>query len=891
MSSTSTTNFSCSSLTKLFLERTGDIAVDTTNSPEEALEKVVSGRYDAIVSDYQMPGMDGIMLLERIRSGGSDIPFIIFTGRGREEVAIRALNAGADFYLQKGGDPKAQFAELANAIRQAVGRRRAEVAVREREAVPVQDAGSCQPRQLELDLETGRLIWSDETYRIFGLDPQEFPATYEAFLDTVHPDDRAFVDAAYSGSIADGKDSCEIEHRLVRGSAGEIRYVHEKCEHQRGESGRVIRSLGMVHDITDRKRAEIELQRKHAELVAAYEDLTAIGEELRSSFDALAANQQRLRENEERYRRISDSISDVAFSCLRKDTGEYALDWLAGAVHEITGYTTDEILAEGCWKCIVYPEDLPLFEREVLSLSPGDSSACELRIVRPDGSARWLHISTSCTGDGNATRLHGGWQDITGRKDAEEALRESEKKDPGYHPAKFRHDLHLLPPGGDYLHHPGGGADPGLHAGGGGRHRLQGLCRPREQAGLGEGLPDDRRRHPGRGCPDQVPPKGRDICACRGSNESPIFRDGTVVGVQAVGRDITARKKAEDALREREHLLNKVFEILPIGVWLADREGRLVMGNPAGKRIWGAEPLVAPEEYGVFRARRLPSGKEVAADDWALVHTIERGATVADELLEIDALDGKKRVILNYTSPVLDEDGGIAGAVIVNQEITDHWLAEKALRESAEKMESIFRAAPAGIGVAVDRIFTEVNLGFCELVGYARDELVGRSVRLVYPSDDDFGLIGEMKSSQIERDGASRVETRFRRKDGSLIDVLLCSTPLDPSDLSRGVTFTVLDITERRVMELEIAFHAEELARYSNSLAMANRKLNLMSSITRHDVLNQLMVLQGNLAFAEESVPGGDVSGYLAKVRDAARRIQRQIEFTRDYTETRCPVA
>jgi PAS domain S-box-containing protein len=109
----------------------------------------------------------------------------------------------------------------------------------------------------ELDLVSNRLTWSDEVYRVFGLTPDGFGANYEAFLDAVHPDDRAAVDAAYSASLAEGRDSYEIEHRIVRRDTGEIRVVHEKCEHKRDASGRIVRSIGMVHDITESKKAEV----------------------------------------------------------------------------------------------------------------------------------------------------------------------------------------------------------------------------------------------------------------------------------------------------------------------------------------------------------------------------------------------------------------------------------------------------------------------------------------------------------------------------------------------------------------------------------------------------------------------------------------------------------
>jgi PAS domain S-box-containing protein len=104
----------------------------------------------------------------------------------------------------------------------------------------------------ELDLVNNCLTWSDEVYRIFGLEPQQFAATYEAFLEAVHPDDRVAVDSAYSSSIEMDKDMYEIEHRVIRRSTGEVRMVHEKCEHFRNQDGKIVRSIGMVHDITDR---------------------------------------------------------------------------------------------------------------------------------------------------------------------------------------------------------------------------------------------------------------------------------------------------------------------------------------------------------------------------------------------------------------------------------------------------------------------------------------------------------------------------------------------------------------------------------------------------------------------------------------------------------------
>lgn len=90
-------------LGKSFLELSGTLRVETSLSAPEALELLRTKPVDCIVSDFQMPVMDGIAFLQAVRSEFGTLPFILFTGRGREEVVINAINSGADFYLQKGG--------------------------------------------------------------------------------------------------------------------------------------------------------------------------------------------------------------------------------------------------------------------------------------------------------------------------------------------------------------------------------------------------------------------------------------------------------------------------------------------------------------------------------------------------------------------------------------------------------------------------------------------------------------------------------------------------------------------------------------------------------------------------------------------------------------------
>jgi PAS domain S-box-containing protein len=175
-----------------------------------------------------------------------------------------------------------------------IERRRVEEALREKERRLNRSQEIAHLGSWELDLVNNRLAWSDEVYRIFGLQPHEFGGTYEAFLDAVHPDDRAAVDAAYSGSVHEGRDTYEVEHRVVRKSTGEIRIVLERCEHIRDASGRIIRSIGMVHDITERKEAEealLESEERYRILFETSPDAVAL---IDLNFNIITVNQPAL---------------------------------------------------------------------------------------------------------------------------------------------------------------------------------------------------------------------------------------------------------------------------------------------------------------------------------------------------------------------------------------------------------------------------------------------------------------------------------------------------------------------------------------------------------------------------------------------------------------------
>jgi len=169
--------------------------------------------------------------------------------------------------------------------------------------------------------------------------------------------------------------------------------------------------------------------------------------------------------------------------------------------------------------------------------------------------------------------------------------------------------------------------------------------------------------------------------------------DGVLRGAVLVFRDQTEERAARNALEVSERRLRDIFEFLPVGLWFSDQDGLLTMNNPAARAIWGGEPHVRPEEYGVFSARWLPSGEPVAPEDWSLVRTLREGATVRGELIEIDAFDGRTKVILNYSAPLTGQEGEVLGGVVVNLDITERMRAEEALRRRSEADAALARIA------------------------------------------------------------------------------------------------------------------------------------------------------------------------------------------------------
>ena len=241
-------------ISKTFLERDGEIAVELSTSAMDAMVMLETRHFDVIVCDYQMPRIDGIQFLKSIRIQGRNTPFILFTGKGREDVVIDALNNGADFYLQKGGDPKTQFMELANIIKRSVSQRQAMEQLRESEEIYEKLFKDNVESMILLDPSTGGMVDANHAAcdfygysreELLRLKIDDLAATSEGNCEN-----RSSYKASSKGT------TLAMRHRL---SNGEIRHVELFSGMLRVKG--VNRGYAIVHDISDKVKVEAQTER------------------------------------------------------------------------------------------------------------------------------------------------------------------------------------------------------------------------------------------------------------------------------------------------------------------------------------------------------------------------------------------------------------------------------------------------------------------------------------------------------------------------------------------------------------------------------------------------------------------------------------------------------
>lgn len=290
--------------------------------------------------------------------------------------------------------------------------------------------------------------------------------------------------------------------------------------------------------------------------------------------------------------------------------------------------------------------------------------------------------------------------------------------------------------------------------------------------------------------------------------------------IYAAARDITERKLTEEALRESEEKLKAVLQGAPIPQFFIDKNHTVIYWNKAIEEYSGipaGEIIGTQDHWKAFYTSARPCLSDLILD--GNVECIQKwyeGKYRKSKFIEnaYEAIDffptlGEGGMWLYFTaSLILDSNNTIVGALETLEDITDRKMVEEALRESKERLVSIFRVAPVGIGLLRNRIMLEVNPRVCKMTGYTEEELIGRSTRIFYLSTEEFKHVGDTYS-HLAVHGMESVESRWRRKDGSIIEVLIVASHMEKTDSTRMAIFAVLDITDRK--------RAEEALRTSES--------------------------------------------------------------------------
>lgn len=789
-------------LVRKFMEKKGFL-VDTAESAVSALELMEADSYDAVISDYQMPGMSGIEFLRAIRDSGDQTPFIIFTGRGREEVVIQAFDNGADFYIQKGGDPNAQFVELTHKINQAITLRHTEEALRDSEEkyrLLVEKANEAILIAQDLRVKFANLRFSSLL---------SIPMDYligKPISEIVYPDDHELVLSRYDQRIA-GEDVPEkYEFRIVD-SSGNIHWVKIHATKIVWEKKPAL--LILLDDITPRKAAQEELSisnrkleelneelkihfkaiaERNDELQGAYEQLKAAEDELRRNYVELEEKECLLRESEEKFRRIVENADGGIWEMDALERTTFVNNKMA----EMMGYTSGEMIGRELISFIP-PEELKDHRGLIERRRTGVSAHYVRRFMRKDGIFRWMKV--------RATPL--------------------------------------------------------------------------------------------------------------------MDKEGNFSGSFAMVSDITEQKIAEDALKESWQRMMDIIDFLPDATMVIDTDGKVIAWNRAMEEMtWvKASDIVGRGDYEYalpFYKERRPLLANLVLDydpDVASKYPFVKreGNRLVSEITIPHFNEGKGADMWFISTPLYDSEGNITGAIESIRDISDKKKSEEALlkkneelgsayeqlaamdeeirggfeelekshvilEESEERYRDLIENAPVGIftGTSGGR-FLSINKAGAKILGFSSSEEV----------TDAF--TGMESSFKCDKDQGHLLRNILRAK-GFVEDFALeFTTPGGSKRHWINVSARVSKRDDDGSFIVQGFFtDISDLSGFSDALEKANQELKLLTRITRHDILNNVMAAYCYIELLKEP-DDPDRDNYITIIHEILQKIQKQIEFTKKF--------
>lgn len=782
---------------KVYLERIGDFKVELSDSAAKALIHLETTSFDVIISDYEMPEMDGLEFLKTVRSRFGGIPFILFTGKGREEVVIQALNYGADYYLQKGGSPKPQFVELAHKILLADQRHKANLALEESER-RYRDVVETQTEFISRFTSDGITIFVNEAYcRYFNKKREEVIG--HRFIPDIYPEDRDALKSHFASLTIDHPDA-EMIHRIIM-QDGSVRWQWWNDHAFFDETGRLVEYQSVGKDITDWKQAE-----------------------------------ENLMDREHRLETLGMSIPGVIYQLEMTVDNHYRFPYVRGRLQELVGITPEEVMAspETIFGSI-FPEDLDQLLINInISAKKLEPWHSEFRIYCNEG-IKWLYgrAIPEKHSSGGSVIWNGVIIDITEKKQVEEDLKKSENLYRAIFDYTIASTVIIAP-------------DTTLLKVNKGFEKLIGVPISEAENNLSwtqfihnEDIERIKQYHYARRINPAKAPK---IYECRvvDVNQKTHYCIAYVDVIPDTQNsvasfvDITERKKAEyklqaayeqlsvaqeelkaqfDELKSNQVIIKQseqdyrsILENIQEGYYRSDKEGNLILISPSVADILGyssVNELYNKSITGTLYVR--PEDRE------GFLEEIEKTGLVSNYEVLMKKKDGSQLTVITSSHKYYDIDRNFKGIEGIFRDITDRKKIEEELKKSENLYRAVFyNTGTATIIISPDTTIIMANAGWEKLTCVPRSEQENKISWTSFIHPDDVERMKQYHDTRRESPSLAPNLYECRLIDANN-ELHFCFAHVDIIPGTNRSVASLVDVTRRRRAEEELQAAYEQL--------------------------------------------------------------------------------
>ena len=749
--------------TKSILELHTSFQIETASSVDDALQIMNEKEFDVIVSDYQMPIKSGLDFLREIREKGNNVPFILFTGKGREEVAVKALNLGADRYFNKIGHPETVYGELAHGIRQSALQRRAEKKIWDREerlraiiasspdAMIITDLHG---NLIDCNIETLKFLGVSSKKEIMGADCYNFIANEE--IERVKKPVQELLE---QGAVNN------VECKLVPKNGSRID-VEFSANILRDAYGKPVGVVVLARNITERKKAE-----------------------------------ERLRKSEEKYRSIVELSPDGIATMNMKGI----VTSINKAFVDLTGFSKDEIVGKHFTKLgTLRIQDVPKYIKLITAVLRGKKHLrTEFLYLRKDRTKRLGEAYIELIEEkGEKLGLQAILRDITEEKKIQQVLKESEEK--------YRNIVEMSPDGMISLDTNGIVTAVNraiLEQTGFTKTDFVGKHYTQLEAVQAENLSELTKKINSFFNGEILDAfeiwycckNGKHLCA--EATVGLLKHNDKVVGLQLLFRDITEYNKNKDNLVKERDTLEKVTGNLSASLLVLSKDLHILWTNKYIKNILG--DISGKCCYSALnRLDHICPGCKIE-------HVIETGKQAVFEITlqnpQGQNLPEGQDLILEITAiPIKDKKGNVTEVLELALDITERKNMENAIREAEEKHRVLIDSTNVFItSVDEDGKYIYVNKEWKRVFGYSDEEIKKITILDTVRSDHKKQCLQDV---QLVSNGkaVTEIETVFVTKNGKEIHARGNARPIISNGKVISTVAVFLDITEHKKAEEEL---------------------------------------------------------------------------------------